>query len=151
MPASRAVTGNKAVFYIGSVASPLGYNALLEVKSISPNFISVPEVNISHLLSPNATEEFFPGMNKPGKMEVSGNFIGDTSQLSILQLAQQQIIIAWKFTAPVDQQSGVTTKVYTATGIGYVAEYSSGPFEQNKAVEYKLGIQVTGSPTESVA
>jgi len=151
MPASRAVTGNRAVFYIGSVASPFSYNALLEVKSISPNFITVPEVNISHLLSPNATEEFFPGMNKPGKMEVMGNFIGDSTQLSILSLAQQQIIIFWKFTCPVDQVGGVTSKVYTANGIGYIAEYSSGPVEQNKAFEYKLGIQITGSPTEAVA
>lgn len=151
MPASRAVSGNKAVFYMGTTSSPLGYNAVLEVKSINPNFVTVPEINTTHLLSPNSTEEFFPGLIKPGKMEMTGNFIGDSSQLNFLQCAEAQTILAWKITAPVNQIGGVPTQVYTATGIGYVADYSSGPLEQNKAFEYKLGIQVTGTISESVA
>jgi hypothetical protein len=147
MPASRAVTGNLAVFSIGSVASPLSYNPLLEVKSIKPALVSVPAVETTHLLSPNATEEFIPGLIKPGLVSITGNFIGDASQLSILPLAAAQTIIAWKVTAPVDKGS----KTYTATGTGYIAKYENGPMEQNKANEFSLDVQITGTITEAVA
>jgi hypothetical protein len=147
MPASRAVTGNLAVFSIGSVASPLSYNALLEVKSIKPALVSVPAVETTHLLSPNATEEFIPGLIKPGLVSITGNFIGDASQLSILPLAAAQTIIAWKVTAPVDKGS----KTYTATGTGYIAKYENGAIEQNKANEFSLDVQITGTITEAVA
>ncbi len=146
MAASRANTGNTAVFYIGTVASPGSYNAMLEVKSIKPAQVSVPQVDTTHLLSPNATEEFIPGLIKPGLNSIAGNFIGDTSQLSLLALAQAQTVFSWKITAPVDKGS----KVYTCTGIGYIAKYENGPFEQNKAIEYMADVQISGTITETV-
>ncbi len=147
MPASRATTGNAAIFYMGSVASPFSYTALLEVKSIKPALVSVPEVSTTHLLSPNGTEEFIAGLIKPGMITVTGNLIGDTTQLSILSLAEAQTMIDWKFTASVDNKS----KVYTCSGIGYIAKYETGPFEQNKTIEYTLDIQISGTITEAVA
>jgi hypothetical protein len=151
MPASRAVTGNKAVLYIGSVASPMSYNALLEIKSMQVTFVEVPQVDVTHLLSPNSTEEFYPGLIKPSAIDCTGNYVGDATQASILALAEGQYIIAWKITAPVDQVGGNTTKTATWTGIGFVKTYGVGPFEQNKALDYKVGIQISGTMTESVA
>ena len=147
MAASRATTGNLGQFYIGTVASPLSYNALLEVKSIKTAVLTVPQVPTTHLLSPLATEEFIPGMIKPGTVTVTGNLIGDTSQLSPLALAEAQALIFWKATGKVD----LGAKTYTISGTGYVAKWETGPFEQNKANEYSLEIQVTGVITESVA
>lgn len=150
MPASRAVTGNTAVLSIGSAASPLGYFPMLEIKSFSVTFAEVPEVNVTHLQSPNLTEEFRPGFIKPSAIEATGNFIGDTSQLGILPMIEAQTILAWKIAAPVDQASGVASKAYTAVGLGYIKTYGVGPFEQNKALDIKVSIQLTGTTTESV-
>lgn len=145
MASSRATTGNLGVFSIGSVASPFSYNPVLEVKSIKGNQVSVPQVDTTHLLSPNATEEFIPGLIKPGAISIAGNFIGDASQLSILALAEGQTLIFWKFTAKVDNG----TKTYTCNGVGYISKYDNGPFEQNKAIEFAMEVQITGTINES--
>jgi hypothetical protein len=144
---SQANTGYEAQLSIGTVASPDSYVPVLEIKSFKPNYVTVPEVPTTHLLSPNATEEFFPGLIKPGTIDISGNFIGDSTQLSFTPLMQAQDLFTWKITAPVQRN----TKTYTATGIGYIAEYGLGPFENNKAVDYAAKIQITGVYTESVA
>lgn len=145
--ASKATTGNLAQFFIGTVASPMSYNAVAELKSIKPNQVSVPEVEITTLLSPNMTEEMIPGMIKPGSVTIGGNFTGDASQLSLLSLAQSQTVFWWKITAPVNK----STQTYTATGSGYISKYDNGPLEKNKPFEFSAEIQITGSITESVA
>ena len=145
--ASKANTGYYAQFLFGTVASPISYSACLEIKSFKPAYVTVPEVPTTHLLSPNYTEEFFPGMLKPGTIDFSGNFIGDSSQTALTGLAQAQDIVGWKIIAPVQQN----TKTYTATGTGFVTEYSPGPFENNKSVEFTGKIQITGVYTEAVA
>src|SRR5690242_20318372 len=116
MAASRAVTGNTAKFYIGDFASPPNYTAVLEVKSFKPNLLTVPEVPTTHLLSPNATEEFIPGLIKPGTAQLSGNLIGDATQLQFLALAQAQTVFPWKASGPIDKGS----KTYTVSGTGYI-------------------------------
>jgi hypothetical protein len=145
--ASKATTGYQSQLLIGTVASPLSYNALAELKSFKPNLISVPDVPTTHLLSPSNTEEMIPAMIKPGTIDVSGNFIGDSSQLAITALAQAQTVFAFKATAPM--QSG--TKTYTLTGVGFINKYETGPFEINKGIEFSASIQMTGTYTEAVA
>lgn len=149
---SQANTGYYAQMLIGIPSSPLSYNALIELKSIKPAYFTIPEVPTTHLLSPNYTEEFFPGMLKPGAIDITGNFVptgtgagGD--QLNFTTLAQAQAIIEWKIIAPVLKN----TKTYTALGTGFVTEYSPGPFENNKAVEFTAKIQITSTYSESVA
>jgi hypothetical protein len=145
--ASKANTGYQSQFFTGSSASPPAYTAILEVKSFSNDLISIPEVPTTHLLSPLNTEEFSPGMIKPGKIQVGGNFIGDATQLNFTALAQGQTIFPFKVTAPVQQNS----KTYTLTGQGFIVGYKNGPFETNKAIEYMVDIQMTGAYTETVA
>jgi hypothetical protein len=98
------------------------------------------------VLSPKNTEEFVPGMIKPGKLSFGGNFIGDSSQLSISTLAQAQTIFNFRIKAPV-QRLG---KTYTCTGQGFIASYKPGPFENNKAIAFTADIQMTGAYTEGV-
>src|SRR5690349_16442368 len=90
--ASQANTGYEAVFNIGSSASPPVYTAFAEIKSFTLPLASMPEVPTTHLLSPNTTEEFIPGLIKPGKATMTGNFIGDATQLNITTLLQAQTI-----------------------------------------------------------
>lgn len=145
--ASKATTGYLAQLLIGSVASPLSYNAIAELKSFKGNVITVPDVQTSHLLSPNNTEEMIPGMIKPGTVDVGGNLIGDASQTAFLALAQAQTVFAVKITAPMQS----STKTYTGTGQGFIGKYEIGPFENNKPTEFSAAIQLTGGWTEAVA
>ena len=146
--ASKANTGYLATLSLGVYTSGVAgsYNPVSELKSFKANLNTVPEVNVSTLLSPGNTEEFFPGMIKPGTIDMSGNLIGDASQLAITTAAQAQTIFPFKIIASIQG-----TKTYTLTGAGYWAEYSPGPWENNKPVEFTAKIQMTGSYTEVVA
>jgi hypothetical protein len=147
MPATQAVIGYESIFYVGDSSSPIGYTALAEVKSIKPALMTVPAIDATHLLSPNATEEKLPGLIKPGTNEMMGNFIGDASQLNIATLAKARTVFPWKITSPI--QSG--TKTYTATGNGFFSKYETGPFEPSKLVEFAATIEITGEFIETVA
>src|SRR6202044_2196311 len=138
---SVAQTGYLAVFNIGTLASPPVYSNIAEVRSFSSDPITMAEVPTTTLLSPNNTEEFIPSMLKPGKTEFSGNFIGDTTQLNITTLAQNQTIFPFQLIAPVQR----STKTFTMTGNGFISSLKYGPFENNKAVDFSTSIQQTGA------
>jgi hypothetical protein len=145
--ASVATTGYGAQFLLGS---PLA--AIAEIKSIKPQYFDTPEVNVTHLLSPNATEELRPGLLKPGTVEITGNFIGNAGQLALkttaaLNAAQNPPTQGFSITAPVNNG----TQTYTCVGVGYIASYAPGPFENNKAIDFTMKLQITGIVTESVA
>lgn len=145
--ASQANAGYLATFFIGS-GSPVTYGAsIAEIKSFTLDLVNMAEIATTHLLSPLNTEEFVPAMIKPGKVQISGNFIGDASQLAITTLAQAQTIFPFKVTAPVQR----LTKTYTVVMQGFIAGYKPGPFEINKAVEFSAEIQLTGGYVETVA
>lgn len=143
-PAQYASKANTAYESTLSIGSPLV--AFVELISWAPSPMDVPQVPATHLLSPNNTEEFSAGMIKPGTIEFSGNFIGDASQLAILTLAEAQTIFPFAGVAPM--QRGV--KTYTGSGIGYFSKYSVGPFENNKDIQFKATIQITGAYSEAV-
>lgn len=145
--ASQANTGYLAEFLVGTTASPPVYTAIAEVRSFSADPISMAEVPTTHLLSMNNTEEFIPSMIKPGKVEFSGNFIGDTTQLNITTLAQAQTIFPFEILAPVQRNS----KTFTLVGTGFISTLKYGPFEINKAVDFSASFQQTGSYTQSTA
>lgn len=147
MAQTKATIGYLATFSIGTNASPIAYTAMAEVKSIKPNNFTVPSIDATHLQSPNATEEKLPGLIKPGTVEISGNFIGDTSQLSISTLAQTRAVFPFKITSPIN--SG--TQTYTVTGTGFISKYEAGPFEPSKLSEFSMGMEITGTITEAVA
>ena len=138
---SQANAGYLSTFLIGSPPA-----AIAEVKSFTLDLISMPEIPTTTLLSPSNTEEFVPGMIKPGKVQISGNFIGDTTQLQFTTLAQAQTIFTFIVKAPVQRN----TKTATWTMNGFVCGYKPGPFENNKAIEFSAEIQLTGAYTEVV-
>lgn len=144
--ASLATTGYLATFSIGA-GSPPTYTAITEMKSIDPDFVDVPQVSTSHLLSVNNTEEFIPGMIKPGTNKLTGQFVGDATHLQFLTLAQSQTFFPWQIKAPMQRSA----KTYTATGFGYISKYKPGPFENNKPVEYSVEVQISGAITETIA
>src|SRR6185437_496131 len=131
MASTKATIGYLSEFFIGDSSSPVNYTSMLEVKSIKQNTMTVPVIDATHLLSPDATEEKLPGLIKPGTVDISGNFIGDTTQLNILALAKTRTVFPFKVTAPVNKG----TQTYTATGNGFISKYDNGPFEASKLGE----------------
>jgi hypothetical protein len=148
-PATPASLGNDGYLGIFNLllGSPPAASQIAEIKSITFTPIDVPEVPLTNLTSPNATEEFAPGLIKPGKVSMTGNFTGVASQLQISTLAQGQTEFAFNAELPVQKK----TKTYTFASNGYIAHYEVGPIEDNKAMEFKVDIQIQGAYTEAVA
>ena len=76
---SEANSAYGAVFFTGDFSSPTDWTAVLEIASITKKNYSIPAIDVTHLTSPNATEEMFPGIIKPGTIQLTGNFIGDAT------------------------------------------------------------------------
>jgi hypothetical protein len=145
--ATQATIGYLATFSVGDDSSPIEYTEMLEVKTIKPNIATIPVVDATHLQSPNATQEKLPGLIQPGTVDITGNFIGDASQLQILTLAEQRSVFPFKVTAPI--ASG--TKTYTLTGSGFISKYDNGSFEPSKVSEFAMSMEITGTVHEEVA
>lgn len=153
--ASNAQAAYLAQFFLGTPSSPDSYVAMVEVVSIKTDDFTVTEIDFTHLLSPNSTEESGPGLAKPGNVEVTGHFTGDATQwTNPIDLATGQstaglapIVCFWQVKSPVARN----TMTYTAQGSGYVTKFALGPFENNKPIDVALSLKITGQPTRTVA
>ena len=147
MPVSKSNSGYLSTFSVGTSASPPVYTQIAESVSITIATFDVPDIDVTHLQSPNTTEEYVPGMLKPGNIEITGNYTGDASQIAAMKTyAQNQTILPWKHTAPMNSR----TQVATTVGYGFVNHVSEGPYEANKKIEFKIGIRITGFPVTTV-
>jgi hypothetical protein len=139
---SKANTGYATTFAIGS--PPV---AVLEVKTLNIDLISMPEVDKTHLLSPNNTREFAPGMIHPGKISLGGNYIGDSTQLAIVTDAQAQTTFTYTIVSPMQANA----KTLTVTGLGYFSGHKIGPFENDKTIDFTGDVQMSGPANFVVA
>jgi hypothetical protein len=146
MARSLANVGYKATFSIGSLGSPITYTQIAEVKSIKSFEMTTPVVDVSHLQSPNFTQEKRPGMIQPGTVELSGNFTGADSQMTVLGLQQTGVVFPFQVQAPVYNN----TKTYQYTGTAFISKYTPGTFEATKVNEFTITMEVTGFVTEVV-
>jgi hypothetical protein len=121
---------------------------LVEVKHINFPRYTIPDLNVTHLLSPNATEELVPGLMMPGVVDVTGNYIGDPTQVGDIDtLAQAQTVFAWEISMPVQSRG----KTATITGRGFFNKHDIGPVEPNRPIEFAISIRTTGFSTVTVA
>src|SRR5580658_11032914 len=100
MTPSLANSGYGATFSVGDNASPIDFTAVAEIATINKKNFSFPSIDTTHLQSPNRTEEMIPGLLKPGTVEMTGNFIGDATQLQFVALAEAGLPFNFKITAP---------------------------------------------------
>lgn len=142
MSATKATIGYLGTFNLGSPLAPV-----LEIKHIAINGLTIPAIDATHLLSPNATKEKLPGIIDPKDIEITGNFVGDATQLAFLTNAQARTVFAWSVTAKVNSN----TQTYTLSGTGFVADYGHGAIEVDKVHEFTAKIEITGTLTEAVA
>ena len=143
---SQGNSGYGAQFWIGA-GSPVVYTAVLEVASINNKKFSVPAIDTTHLQSPNATEEMYPGIKKPGTIELTGNWTGDASQIMFDTLSAAQTVFPYQLTAGMQRD----TKTATATGYCFVTESEDGPYEANKKIDFKVTLQKTGPTVVVIA
>lgn len=140
MSDSAASLGLNAVFSISDDVSPLVYVDVAEIATINFSGVSVDQVDVTHLKSPNNMQESIPGLLKPGTIDLTGNFVADTSQLKLTTYLQGRTRFRYKITG---QMSG--SRVYTVTGLGYVAKLSEGPWDANKKVDFAATVQAAGA------
>jgi hypothetical protein len=146
MPSTYASQANSGYLGTFSIGSPLA--AISEIKHVNFPRYTIPDLNVTHLLSPNTTEELVPGLMMPGVVDISGNFIGDSSQTSALDtLAQAQTVFNFAITIPVQNRS----KTATITGRGFLNKHDIGPVEGNRPVEFSISVRTTGYSTITVA
>src|SRR5262245_23721597 len=87
MPASNALLGYGAVFEIASDSSPDLFVALSEVFNITPPSLTVDQVEVTHMQSPNLFREFISGLLDGGEATMDMNFIpGSTTDDRIFEL-----------------------------------------------------------------
>jgi len=151
--ASQATTGYLSQFGVDVTdASPPTWAYLEQVTSIKGSFATNPEVNVTHLQSPSSAEEIRSGLLKPGPMEIAGHYSGLPVQLQMYGLQQAnaaQNPPVQPFIAVMPMQNG--TKTLTVIGKGYIMKFEVGPAENNKPIEYSLGVQITGIISQTVA
>lgn len=148
MPSTYVSKANSGYGATLSIGSPLA--AIVELSSFSMPLAEVPSIPKTHLLSPNYTEEMYAGMIKPGTFELTGNFIGDPTQISILtdmQNAGSGALLNFSITCGL--QEGAKTGVIS--GVGFFSSFEIGPFENNKNIDFKAKFQTTGSSTITVS
>lgn len=143
---STGTTGYLATFAVGDTSSPPNFTPVLELKTFKVTPLDVPNVDFTHLLSPNNTRELRPGMIMPGKAELTGNWLGDATQAAIPTNAEAQTVFAFQAIFRVQG-----TKTCTYTGTAFVNTLSIGPLENDKPVEYSASFQCTGSFTITTA
>lgn len=143
--ASQGTTGYLSEFQVGDNMSPPNWTTIAEVKTFTFTPLDVPNVDFSHLLSPNNTREYRPGMIAPGTIEMSGNLLLDVSQLAIISNAEAQAVVPVRGIFPVQD----STKTGQFIGTAFVKSLKLGPFELDKPNEFAASFQAAGAFTPS--
>jgi hypothetical protein len=88
MPASEGIIGYDSTFEVETSAGSGSYFEIGEVTNITPPNLSIDEVEVTHMKSPDRTKEFISGLTDPGDMTAEINYIpgGETDDF----------IIAWR-------------------------------------------------------
>jgi hypothetical protein len=151
MARTAASVGQGAVFSTGTGTTSPTYTAVLEQVSITTPRKKRESVEATHLLSPSNVEEFIPGGTvDPGEIQISGNFIGDTTQEAIQTLIDAGTVFPWKVVSGTGKIGGTLT--LTLTGFGFFTDAGEGPFEtKGKKVDIMATMKVTGPITRAIA
>lgn len=138
---SIGTTGYLSEFAFSDGGSPPAYDtSVTEIKSFTFTPIEVPNVDFTHLKSRNNTRELRPGMIMPGKVEITFNLTGDTTQLDISTHAQGQDVISAQIRVPVQNR----TKTMFFTCDVFVSSFKIGPMENDKPNEGNASFQIAG-------
>ena len=109
MPASTALLGYGSSFQIVSDSSPDLYVELLEVKSITPPSVTVDQVEVTHMQSPNRFREYISGLADGGEASFDMNFIpGNASDDRLFELLNLPVGVSRRRSMRINYPNGVT-------------------------------------------
>jgi tail tube protein len=109
MPDSAALLGYGSVFEIVSDTSPDLYVAMSEVKSITPPSMTVDQVEVTHMQSPNRFREFISGLLDGGEVSFEMNFIpGNVSDDRLFELLNLPTGVTRRRAMRISYPNGVT-------------------------------------------
>ena len=142
-----AGTGWGGEFWLGNDAVPADLTELKQVKSFTLPQDQVEQVEITHLKSPNRRREYAPGMIEGGEFEVVLNYRAGSSTDQLVAAA----LIAGdtrSFKAVIPERGVAAWEIQ---GDCIVTGHDRGDVTPGDAMEAKLTLKITGSPTEAAA
>lgn len=142
MPDSAALLGYGSVFEIVSDTSPDLFVAMSEVKSITPPSMTVDQVEVTHMQSPNRFREFISGLLDGGEVSFEMNFIpGNTSDDRLFELLNLPTGVTRRRAMRISYPNGVTWS-FNGEVTGYEPDV---PFDD--AMTATVTIKVSGAIT----
>ena len=155
---SKATVGKGATFSIGPKAAtattpPLaddaGWTPIAEVSTIEQSGITTAEEDITNLQSPGGFGEYLATNADPGTVDITGNYIGDTSQGLVRTAAWPDVTTCrvedyyWMIT---NMLSDGTTE--QRIFIGFVKTFKeASPLSNTAKVEFTAQIRRKGTTT----
>jgi hypothetical protein len=89
--ATKGITGKGAILSVGVAGSPETFTAVLQIKQLSMNGVTVKYDDVSNLNSPSQgaviLEEALPATASPGEMKVSGVYLSTDPGQGLLATA----------------------------------------------------------------
>ncbi len=145
---TAAQVGYGAAFSVGTgLPGAYVYTQIAEVKDIKPSGFTVGEEDVTTLGSPSATREFVPTLVEGGTVEISGNYIADTTQTQLETLAKARTIFPFQFAFPLS-----TSKNVTRSGLCFITKLAPGAdIVADKAPAFNCTMRITGVETEVIA
>lgn len=80
--ASSGTDAAGSTLEVGDGASPEVFTAIAEVTNITPGAMSTADIDLTHLLSPNAHKEHLPGLRDTGPFSIDGNWLPENATQS---------------------------------------------------------------------
>jgi len=156
---TQATVGKGATFSIGTKVSsgapptlPADWTIIAEVASIEQSGITTAEEDVTNLQSPGGFGEYIATNADPGTVDITGNYIGDTSQGTLRTAAWPDTTTCrvesyyWQITNILSDGS-VETRVFQ----GFVKTFKeASPLNNTAKVEFSAQIRRVGTTTLTV-
>lgn len=141
MPATQAKIGYGGKFAIQSDDSPGEYNALEEVKSITPPTSEVDMLDATHMQSPNRRREYVSGLIEPGECSFEMNYVpGSISDQRLNELLD----------LPASESRRRSCRITFPNGVTHTFDAELQTYEPNMAFDDIMMATVTFKVTGSV-
>jgi hypothetical protein len=129
---TQAKIGYQTFLQRGDGGAPEGFNTIIEITSIKGPGAKVDMKDATNMSSPNQTKEIIPGLEDPGQVQVTFNWVpGDPQHALLLADKSAKTQKNWKIVLPAS-----IGKAWSFAG------YVSG-FDPNYPVDDKISTTVT--------
>jgi len=157
MAASVAREVQGITFLLTSAYSTGVFSTMAEVLSVSPPAYTMGTIDISNHQTTDYYREYLPGMIDAGTITFTANYVATTeggassgavvwSRGLLNDVMDARTKIGWGIMLSTGEAA--SSSQYIWTGAGYITSYQLIA-SNDQAVQYSVGIKVTGQPTNS--